>query len=841
MDPLQRLRAEACKPTQASHEFEETPFVGGSAIVLSFQNIRASVNSACASCHMAPSQNGGFTYIDKWKGEEVSIDGVSQWYPGFFEAAEKMRDSIFHSDPKKQMPPEERRAKNPQAFLDMGRQLDTWIQSGKPNGTFKAGEVVEVPQGKPRPVKPKLTSDLGDCVPTVKAIGHDYQTDRFFAESKTLPKTLSETDLFTLDPYLLATKGTVAYNVEYPLWADNAEKGRWMHLPMAIVDGELKRQAIEYDPTTQQFKIPEHTRFYKSFYRAIRLPNGRTRMRRVETRIIVVRTPWENSLFGSYQWDETEQVATLVEAPYRDGTSWKDLVFDMAVDEQKGKVRPYAIPGRQRCIDCHMGSPTKNFVLGFQPLQINKRKLGDAGRLDPVAEHDLDQVQRFISYGFIQGIRSVDELPVLERSGKQEARNAHELRASGYAVGNCYHCHNPSGLAFTKENGIRLSFAPGEMFQFNTQQKSVQIPTRRLVHQNGELDGSHIWRKIADTPAQLGMFSQMPMHTPGAPDCRVMTVMGKWIRSFESEAAAEEWQPECKKENAFFWIDMDFTIVNSDVYTPRRNDWKDTANGMPEKYRQIELSPELSEAIHAEYPVGYWLKKPLCKFPNVELPPEQRRPWMLKDGKPKRPFGEIYSTTPGAYMYRNTCMKCHGPQANGDSSLARGILNWSGGSVRVANLVDGMFGGRNDNLKAFDLNGKNYAGPYLIWMAMEGTRVRFPPEVSSFMGKHGGQMLNGIREKCLSQISTDKPSSPQFMDHEMFNKVCFIGNLYPGHPDLAFDPSNNQALHPEKVEEWLDRAAWNAGWAIFEFLREGAAGNWRVTNDQCEAVYGRPR
>jgi hypothetical protein len=104
------------------------------------------------------------------------------------------------------------------------------------------------------------------------------------------------------------------------------------------------------------------------------------------------------------------------------------------------------------------------------------------------------------------------------------------------------------------------------------------------------------------------------------------------------------------------------------------------------------------------------------------------------------------------------------------------------------------------------------------------------------MGKHGGQMLNGIREKCLNQISPEKPSSPIFMDHEIFNKVCFMENLQPGHPDLQFD-RNSKALHPEKVEEWADRAAWNAGWAIFEFLSEAGQGAWRPGLDQCEKVY----
>ncbi|MFN7727931.1 MAG: hypothetical protein ACK5P7_02115 [Bdellovibrio sp.] len=840
MSEEERLRAESCPPVEASHEFEETPFRGGTEIIYSFQNVRATINSACASCHQSPAKNGGFTYLDSWEGAEVLLSGERTWIGGFRESAEQMRDSLLTEDPVKKMPPLERRQKNPEAFLELGRQLNLWIAAGKPNGTFRLGKAPEPPRGKPRPQKPQATSELGDCVPKAKLIGFDYQMDRVFENAKTLPKYLNETDMFTLDSYELAKKGTLAYNVEYPLWADNANKGRWIHVPMAIKDGKLVKQTISYDGVTKQFKIPDNTRFYKSFYRAVTLPNKKIKMRRMETRIIVVRTPWENSLFGTYQWDETEQVAMLVEAPYRDGTPWKDLVLDVVVDESKMKMRPYAIPGRQRCMDCHMGSPSKNFVLGFDPLQINKRPWGGAGRLEIPAAHDMDQVSRFIDYGLLSGIRSAEDLPVLENSGRIAPRNAHELRANGYAVGNCFHCHNAQGLAFTKENGIQLPLGPGDLFNFNTQQKSVQITTRRLVHQNGDLDSSHIWRKVVDPAAQQGMFSQMPMHTPGSPDCHVMTVMGKWIRSFESEEAAQIWEPNCKKENPFHWIDMDFTWVQGETYVPRRNDWKSTTDGMPEKYRRLQLTPSLEQAIRTEYAVGHWNKKPQCSFPERELAPEARRPWMYKDKKmtiPKRPLGEIYTTTPGSYFYRNTCLKCHGPKGDGDTSLARGILNWSGGGVRVANFVDGMFGQKNENLKTFDLDGRNLGGNYLIWMAMEGTRVRFPPEISSFMGKHGGQMLNGIREKCLAQISSDKPSSPNFTDHEIFNKVCFMDNLEPGHPDLKFDPQTNRAVHPERVEEWLDRGAWNAGWAIFEFLKEGSSGTWRAGNDSCESVF----
>lgn len=837
MSADQLFRLQNCTPVESYKSFEETPYVGSQDIVHSYQNLRASLNSACANCHMSPAKMGGFSYGDSWIGQEVSLGGKLVWLDGFSENAEKMRAAIFHADPKKQMPPEAQRRQNPDSFLKIGHELELWIQAGKPQGNFVAGKGPDVQRGKPRPVRPKATSELGDCVPVAAVVGFDYEKDRFFAQTPELPKHLTETDMISLDPLELAQKGTIAYNVEYPLWADNSEKGRWVHVPWILENGRLKKQAIEYDPATKQFKIPENTRFYKSFYRAVTMKNKKVRMRRMETRIIVARTPAEKSLFGTYQWDESEQVATLVTAPYRDGTPWKDLISAVVVNEETGKLRDYPIPGRQRCVDCHSGSPSNNFVLGFQPLQINKRLFGEAGRLDPALSHDISQVSRFIEYGLLSGIKSAADLPRLEEMGNLPPRNPHELRANGYTTGNCYHCHNPKGIAFSKDNGVTLGLGPGDIFSFNTQVRSVQIANRRIVHQNGELDGSHIWRKVADLPEQQGAFSQMPMHTPGSPDCRVLTVIGKWVRSFESEAAAEEWMPVCKPTDDLHWIDLDLTWAANGTYTPRRDDWRDPVEGMPTRYRELELTPALKSAIQAEYPVGYWLKKPICEFPATELPSEKRLPWMLRGGQPKRPFGEIYYATPGSYFFKNTCAKCHGPNADGDSALAKSILNWSGGKVRVANFMQGMFGNKNENLKTFDLDGKNYAGPYLIWMAMEGTRVKFPPEVASSMGKHGGQMLNGIREKCLAQISIDKASSPNFMDHEIFRSVCFMDNLYPGHSDLAFDPHTAKPVDPAKVDAWLDRAAGNAGWAIFEYLKELSLGQVRPENNQCELVY----
>ncbi len=101
MSEQDRIRAEFCKPVQSMHEFSETPYRGSSAKILSFQGIRASINAACARCHQFPAKTNDFSYVDSLFAKDVSDGTFSGPLPGFSEAAEKMRNAIFHSDPKK--------------------------------------------------------------------------------------------------------------------------------------------------------------------------------------------------------------------------------------------------------------------------------------------------------------------------------------------------------------------------------------------------------------------------------------------------------------------------------------------------------------------------------------------------------------------------------------------------------------------------------------------------------------------------------------------------------------------------------------------------------------------
>src|SRR5262249_3107694 len=149
---------------------------------------------------------------------------------------------------------------------------------------------------------------------------------------------------------------------------------------------------------------------------------------------------------------------------------------------------------------------------------------------------------------------------------------------------------------------------------------------------------------------------------------------------------------------------------------------------------------------------GYWNVKPECRFPEVAEPQGGVRPWMVDAGGiPRRPYGEVFYQTAGAFYFTSVCQKCHGSRANGQSGLAKFLAELTGGQVRVANLIDGLFGEGGQHLSTFDViedgEPRNLAGNYVLWMASGGTRVSFPPEFQTLVGPNGGNMLNLVRQE----------------------------------------------------------------------------------------------
>jgi mono/diheme cytochrome c family protein len=499
--------------------------------------------------------------------------------------------------------------------------LDLWIAQGKSDDGFviaKANDNVASVKDPTDPLGYALTptvgqglTNLGDCIPEKGLLATSTTEmdalDANFAAATTLPTTLAETDLVTWDGESLARRGLIAFAPAYPLWSDDAAKIRHIRLPRGT--------KIGFDATTQTFSFPPHTRFYKTFLKEVIDRDGNRSYRKIETRIILARpdhlreddTAEVTSLFGTYIWNADETEATLLRDPLRNGQPFRDRLIQYVTDEPKdeeirrlnpdgaqfvrevenpGLVRHYAVPGGARCLECHMGSPNKNAILGFSPLQIARRPSGTGGVIEPVNDDELSQLARFIDYGLFDGLDKPEDVLPLERSqGARPPRNEHELRAQGYMLGACSGCHNPRGFPSVKSPEIRdmLDFLPsatGGIFQFPLERTSPL--RRRGADQNvpmpyitpslreypvaaagtpnwtpkwvdcksvnwkacldkkstGILHVDAPWRSLlyrnVDAPFAYAddyvVFPRMPMHGAGH-DCRAPRLFGKWMVS----------------------------------------------------------------------------------------------------------------------------------------------------------------------------------------------------------------------------------------------------------------------------------------------------------------------
>jgi mono/diheme cytochrome c family protein len=556
----------------------------------------------CGACHYEGSQgNFHFTKNDF-----------------FLKVDQKALDRIKSDDPKVFMPPPNSggvpwSSRQNDSVTELAASLEKWIAAGRPADVYVVkNDVGDKPYLFTGELGTGLTN-LGSCIPDTNfAFGSAQQEmdelDALFESAHTvpaaldhvvppeqqlgLPRLLQDTDLNTFDSEVLARNGVVAFVPAYPLWTDGAGKLRHVRVP--------RGKSIHFNKETQEFEIPPNTRFYKTFFKDVIDRDGNARFRKMETRLIVARPDKiedgkrvPQALFGTYQWDEDETRAELITQSQRNGEPFKDVLVTYTPDEPHaqairdtmpdnltyeleydGALRRYAIPGKERCIQCHMGSHNGDFVLGFTPLQIRRRKTDEGGTYEPTDEDELSQLQRLIAYGVLTGIDSEDDVDKLEDSqGDRKPRNDYELKAQGYMLGNCAHCHNPNGFPSQAAPELKdvLQFWPdaeGGIFQFDLETFSPRIrrgrestpiayitPSLREMWPfrwqgytewtpKFELAGTQIryfeapWRSLIYRNVQttftysddLTLYPHMPMNTAGF-DCRAQRILGDWMVS----------------------------------------------------------------------------------------------------------------------------------------------------------------------------------------------------------------------------------------------------------------------------------------------------------------------
>jgi hypothetical protein len=599
----------SCRPAQSSQPLPARSSVtagnadaGTVAIYLTDTLFYTNFSSACGGCHVSDSR--GNWHVTRATFAQMVTQPI-------------LAQRIKSDDPSMMMPPPpplgtgipfSQRDPGTDPIYQLASLLQDWIKIGSDDNQFPLTSQPDTGDATMDfAVTPQLGAQLtniGSCVPGRDLYATDENTmnrmDLLFARAtdvSDLPATLSQTDLVTLDSAALARDGVISYAPAYPLWSDDAGKMRYVRVP--------RGQHVTFDAATQTFQIPRNTRFYKTFLKKVTDLSGNQTYRKIETRLIVSRPDQqtangpaaETAIFGTYVWNDDETEAVLWNERLNDGTGFKDELLVYTTDEpaeqdviadappgvdindwgnikHPGLFRHYAIPSSQRCTECHMGSPSASFVLGFTPLQISRRPADGHAVVEAAAGDELTQLQRLIDYGVIAGVSSPDDILQLEKTqGLRTARTPEELTAQAYMIGNCAHCHNPRGFPSIKAPALAdvLDFLPGPgdhqgIFQFDLDTMSplrhrgalqeIDIPYITPVLRDYPDNQDYIvtyddqgqpvwvdapWRSLiyrnVDTPFDYiydsAIFPHMPLNSPGY-DCRAAQIMGDWMVSIPS-------------------------------------------------------------------------------------------------------------------------------------------------------------------------------------------------------------------------------------------------------------------------------------------------------------------
>lgn len=203
--------------------------------------------------------------------------------------------------------------------------------------------------------------------------------------------------------------GVVPYTVQTPLWADQAEKGRYIVLPSG--------GTIDVGGDQDEWVFPVGSVLIKSFYFSLdrRTPEGAARI--IETRLLLREdSGWTAH---TYVFDDAQQEATRAVAGKRVEVAFTDATGAPA--EQL-----YLVPNTNQCGNCHERDDEIG-VLGPFTGQMNV-----PGQLDAMAARGMFS-------------RDLGDADTLDRLAKPDGDADINARARDYLHAQCAHCHREGG------------------------------------------------------------------------------------------------------------------------------------------------------------------------------------------------------------------------------------------------------------------------------------------------------------------------------------------------------------------------------------------------------------
>jgi len=252
---------------------------------------------------------------------------------------------------------------------------------------------------------------------------------------------LSETGLFTSvesNGTLKLADGVQEYTPMYALWADGAQKLRWIYLPPG--------SKIDTTTSMDHWSFPAGTKFWKEFDL-----NGQ----RLETRLVWKWGPGiDDVLYVSYWWNPEAGIPN-------DAEIWDSALGEQGPDGTGINGTSHDIPAEGDCETCH--TSIKEHVLGFGAIELNHAATAALPGVN---------IQTLIAAG------SLTTNPVL--ADLVIPGDATAQAALGYLHANCGNCHNDTpgpGAADVPPMYLRLLVGTKTIEDTDTYKTAVNQPT----------------------------------------------------------------------------------------------------------------------------------------------------------------------------------------------------------------------------------------------------------------------------------------------------------------------------------------------------------------------------
>jgi uncharacterized repeat protein (TIGR03806 family) len=325
-------------------------------------------------------------------------------------------------------------------------------------------------------------------------------TDEAEPPSTTSPEKLTALGLFEDAVAQTPSEDVLPYDVNAVLYADEAEKLRFMSVPPG--------EAASYD-ALGFWDYPDGTVFIKTFFFYLDARDPELGRRLLETRII--RRDKGTWTGRTYLWNDAQTVATRHKVGKTLQVQWVDA-------SGAERTQDYRVPNDNECKTCHSKSHR------FEPLGPRTRQLNRTYDYDGVQQN---QIERLVELGWVTGDISAaaDRFTLAEPYGGETL----ERRARAYLDANCSHCHRPGGEAGSTALDLRAETS--EPYSLGVCRSPVSAGPgsgdRDYDIVPGDPDASILAFRMESTDPELKM-PELPTLTS---DAQGTTLVRAWIAS----------------------------------------------------------------------------------------------------------------------------------------------------------------------------------------------------------------------------------------------------------------------------------------------------------------------